>query len=95
MLLTGCATSVQREIEASIDASVEADRRQDFDERPALFTPDMTLETLSGAPRAGTVRQGDGRVPRAHAREKWRLTPRSPGPPPRDATKFLTSCLYR
>lgn len=48
--LYGCASTgtVQREIQAAIDASIEADRRQDVAARLALLTPDFEVVTLDG-----------------------------------------------
>lgn len=48
--LCGCASTgaVQREIQAAIDASIEADQRHDLAARLALLTPDYEVITLDG-----------------------------------------------
>ena len=48
--LYGCASTgaAQREIQAAIDASIEADRRHDAAARFALLTPDFEVVTLDG-----------------------------------------------
>lgn len=50
LALYGCASTgaAQREIQAAIDLSIEADRRHDLEARLALLTPDFEVVTLDG-----------------------------------------------
>src|SRR6185436_1492795 len=50
LTLSGCLSTgtVQREIQAAIDSSIEADRRRDLATRLDLLTPDYEVVTLDG-----------------------------------------------
>jgi acetyl esterase/lipase/ketosteroid isomerase-like protein len=50
LTLCGCASTgaAQREIQAAIDASIEADRQRDLAARLELLTPDFEIVTLDG-----------------------------------------------